>query len=259
MRKQDHLEPLAPRFLLRKHLRPLVIVPIQCSWPGWRDGRLQARLLRREAAPDGVPSLGPTLWMARNRHTFAERDRLEYLEAESAVAGVRVRLARLTSEAAAAAATMSTAEGRRREIGEGPDAMELSHRDAAETRTSRDVVAMRRRREHASRLAAADQTVAEALASLSRLECEIAQAQALLEAAFQAATTRSERLREYYERRAAVYRRGHQRGWQREVRRASRHVDDSAWPLYSVPSTLEPPAWTKAPCPWVAAPVAGAA
>jgi hypothetical protein len=272
-RNRVEAQPIAAAFVERRHARLLLLWGWTASWPGRRDGRLHARVMSRTGEPRarrsliGVGGARPTtigddavlrgagadvsLWLIRNRYTYAERDRRELLAAEAAVARVRVRLSGLYSEHDTLVEAVSVQLKRLEEIGEKPDAQALTLRGPAETKTPEAFVAPRRQREHAGRYAA-QQAVVESLRDrLVRCERQIAETETVLAAAFDAAVARSARLRAYHERRAAVYRRAHQRAWRRRIRRGSRPVPDWQWPLYTCDATLPAPAWTTGPCPWL--------
>jgi hypothetical protein len=245
--------PLDQRRSLRRPVRALrywVPVPrIFDAWAGYRDGRHDRKTQPAAAAhPDGGNGLASTLWLARNAHTFFERDRREFLHAQSVVADQRSALHRLYEAADRQASEVERLRAVRAAVAESPSSAELEARGPAEGIDSPEVIATRRRREHAARLGMLDGHIQAAAGRAEQLAEQIAGIEGELVTVFEITVTRSGQLRHFHERRAAVYRRWHRRAWRRHNQVNSTASD---WPLHTCDQTIPSPPWASEPCPWI--------
>lgn len=213
------------------------------AWAGRRDGRTDAALLGDERVVGAGATLCAAVWLARNEHTFAERDRREFLDAQAAAAPMMVRLRALIG--AAERAEVAAAAARRSLAGmtTQPSADALAHRGPGEVHDTADAVAARRRAAHQRVVAAADAAAAAAEQRVVALLEQVAAVRADLESLFEITRTRSDRLRRHHERRASTFLRAHRRTVTRRLgstHTLSDHVTDA----------IRAPRWTDQPCPW---------
>jgi len=221
------------------------------AWAGGRDGRQDGRIAVAVASGgDNGDGYRPssTLWLKRNGHTFAERDRREFLHAQAVVAGQRSSLHRLYEAADRQAGEVGRLRAQRDAQSEQPSEAELQVRGPAEGLDSPEVIAKRRRAVHAARLAGLDGQLQAATGQATQIAEQIAALEGELITVFEITVTRSHQLRFYHERRAAVYRRWHRRAWRRRTR-ANPAVAD--WPIHETDDTIPAPAWTAGPCAWI--------
>lgn len=214
---------------------------------GWRDGVVDLRGL---TGPDEdgrlrAEAVASRKWLDHNEATYRERDSREYLEALAGVAGPRVRLGELAAAARAAEAEVERARAGRTALDGELTEEELQARGPAEGHANDAVVAMRRRNEHEYRRRVAGAVVDQTEARARAVTDEQARLVAVLEAAFEAAVTRSARLRAFHTRRAEVF----LRAWRRVVLR--RHPDPSTLSLSQPSEEIPAPEWTTGPCPWI--------
>jgi hypothetical protein len=273
-RNKPPTDPLGHAHLVRRPERGhryWLLVRICDALAGHRDGRQDGRV-----AVTARPSTGPvapndlstltdatfgdwptvptldvlptTMWLRRNEHTFEERDQREFLGTQASLASARSRLQALAGDAAALEQELTRAKARRAVVADEPDADALRRHGAAERFDVPQTIEMRRRREHQARIAALDSEVAASESRLAGVRREMAAIEGLLLTAFDVVVTRSHRLRFFHERRAAVYRRWHRRAWRWATRRTAQHAD---WPIDPASDTIQAPAWTTRPCPWL--------
>ena len=170
------------------------------------------------------------------------------MHAQAAVADQRSALHRLYEAADRQAREVDRVRAARAAAPDQPTREELEARGPAEGLDPADVIAKRRRVEHAAHLAGLDAQVQAAASRAEQIAEQIAAIEGELVTVFEITVTRSARLRHYHERRAAVYRRWHRRAWHRRARGSSSVPE---WPLHDADATIPVPAWTTEPCPWV--------
>lgn len=227
---------------------------------GKRDGNADASVIRlrpprNQAGAAEVP-LSPaprcvTAWLSLNVHMFVERDRNDFLAAQAAAAPLMARLQFLQSEIERGREAVVQLTLQRARVTARPTAEELEHRGPGERFDTEAALVSRRRREQQERLAAMDAQMAAARARVDALAAESDGIRAALQVAFETAVIRSERLRQYHERRSSTY----LRAYLRILGRRRVEVTD----VHPINATIPVPEWTISPCPWTlqrSAPVA---
>ncbi|TDX03236.1 hypothetical protein EV647_1469 [Kribbella sp. VKM Ac-2566] len=214
------------------------------AWAGKRDGRIDLAMPAADAADPATESGSGSAWLSNNLHTFANRDRREYLVAEASVAERRACLEQAVVNIRESLDAVRRAGDRLRALPD-PTEEELCRRGPAEGPDSDDVVAARRRLEHMRKrvkLVAEVSSWTDRLAGYRRAFAEL---DAEVRTAFDNAAARSGWIRELHERRASVYRRGYLRALRR---RFPDSPVTSAHPIMAY-RTIQAPAWTAA-CTW---------
>lgn len=232
------------------------------AYAGWGDGRRDGRaagaagagppqpVVRLAIVAEGSESGPPvalTPHLRRNTHSYAERDRREYLTLQAGIAEELAELRQLRSRVSSLTGQVAIATARRAAAPAEPSAEELCRRGPAEGYDSAAVVAARRRREHQSHLGALQQPLQAVEGQYREATERIGELAGLLATAYEIAATRSERLRHCHERRAATYLRWHRRGWHRRARALD-------CPLHAAAATIAAPGWIGRPCPWLGEP-----
>lgn len=197
-----------------------------------------------ETTGPATESGGGSAWLSNNLHTFANRDRREYLVAEANVAERRAGLEQAIADIRQSQDAVRRAAERLRTLPEPTDE-ELHRRGPAEGPDSDDVVEARRRLEHGRRRAKLVAEVSSWTEQLAGHRRRFAALDAEVRTAFDNAVTRSSWIRELHERRAAVYRRGYLRALRR---RFPDNPVTTAHPIMAY-RTIPVPEWT-AVCTW---------
>ncbi len=209
---------------------------------GRRDGKLGLPGVEKVEEDSQTPLT--TQWLERNRHTYEECDRKEYLDCRAVCAVFLRDLDDALVSLPVARRRHDTAIEVLEEVRNGPSETELARRGPAEVEDSVETVRQRRRREYQSTVRAAEQSVASARSAVEALEARIANLCATIVVIYESAQSRSLRRREFHERRAMTYRRSLVR------KHPKRATVDRHLPKISI----ERPEWTTAPCPWTAIP-----
>ena len=210
------------------------------KWAGHRDGKRDARLLAESEYVD-QPTCA-NLWLARNKHLFAERDRREYLAAQAQAAPMISRLQMLNQAVVGDKSAVRSAVVYHNSMPTQPPEEELKRRGPAERDDSEAIIEARRRSALTRQKATAEATLAAAVDQMRSTESEAALLQTELLTLFETTKLRSQRLREHHERRAAQYLRSRRRLLARRVDAAHLGEETEAIPV---------PDWTEQPCPWV--------
>lgn len=210
-------------------------------WAGLRDGRCDGKALA-DLDADTAP-LCAAVWLAGNQHLFADRDRREFLAAQTAAAPMITRLQVAIAAAAQSAAAAQQARSLRAGLSTGPAANELARRGPGEATATDSAIAARRRAAHKRTLAAADAAATRAEEQARGLAEQAEAIRVELDSLFQITRTRSDQLREHHQRRATTF----LRTYRRTVSNRLGHTPSGT----SVLSEIIPaPQWTTQPCPW---------
>ena len=210
---------------------------------GRRDGRADAAVLGDAQYEDAEAPLCGGAWLSRNTHTFAERDHREFLAAQAAAAALVGQLRILTAAASQARVQTETARAGRAGMPAEPSADDVASRGPGEVHDTAEAVAARRRAAHRRVLAQTDAAITAAEQQAHALAEQAELVRTDLDTLFQITRVRSERLRQYHQRRATTYRRAHRRAVNRRHRQATRlpAVDQA---------TIPAAAWITQPNPW---------
>jgi hypothetical protein len=206
---------------------------------GRRDGKLG--LPGIEHVQDGSDPQLTTQWLERNRHTYEESDRKEYLDCRAVCAVFLRDLDDSMTSLPVARHRHDVATAKLLEVRNGPSEAELNRRGPAELDDSEATVQQRRRRKYQVTVNAAEQAATSARSAVENLEATITKLRATIVVVYESAQSRSLRRREFHERRAMTYRRSLVRKHRERVT-VDRHLPKTA---------VERPAWTTAPCPWL--------
>lgn len=211
------------------------------KWAGYRDGKRDARLLAESEFVD-QPTCA-SLWLARNKHLFAERDRHEYLAAQAQAAPMISRLQVLNQAVVSHSSAVRGAVEHHKALPAQPAQEELKRRSPVEGSDSESIIEARRRNALMRQRADAEAAVGAAVSRMRSAEAEAALLRTELLTLFEITKLRSQRLREHHERRAAQYLRSRRRLLARRIDAEHLGEETEAIPV---------PDWTQGTCPWTA-------